>query len=72
MDKEVLLQQLGARIRAIRKEKGITQTDLANKLDKDQPTINKLETGKFNPSYLFLTEIASGLGVTLRDIFEGE
>ena len=43
MDKEALLKELGARIRELRKEKGITQVQLAHKLDKDQPSINRLE-----------------------------
>jgi transcriptional regulator with XRE-family HTH domain len=70
MDKEVLLRKLGDRIRTIRKEKGITQTELAHKLNKDQPSINRLETGKINPSYYYLHEIAGGLGVAVEEIFK--
>ena len=69
MDKEVLLKKLGARIRDIRKGKGMTQTELAYRLDKDQPSINRLETGKINPSFIYLSEIASGLEVKLEDFF---
>ena len=70
MDKGVLLKKLGARIRDIRNQKGITQTQLAHSLDKDQPSINRLENGKINPSYYYLVEIATGLGVTIGDIFK--
>jgi len=70
MDKEVLLKQLGERIRTIRKAKGITQTELAHKLDKDQPSVNRLETGKINASYYYLSQIAKGLGVTLEEMFK--
>lgn len=63
--------QLGARIREIRKEKGITQVQLAHSLGKDQPSIQRLEAGNINPSYFYLREIATGLGVSIAEILEG-
>lgn len=68
MDKKAMLEQLGSRVREIRIQKGLTQTELANKIGKDHPSINKLENGKVNPSYIFLCEVAEGLGMSIRDI----
>ena len=68
MEKEVLLKQLGERVRNIRKEKGITQVQLAHSIGKDQQVIHRLESGDFNPTYFFLYEIATGLGVRLEEI----
>ncbi len=68
MEKEVLLKQLGERIRTIRKEKGITQVQLAHSIGKDQQVIHRLEIGDFNPTYFFLYEIAKGLDIPLEDI----
>lgn len=68
MDKKAMLEQLGSRVREIRIQKGLTQTELANKIGKDHPSINKLENGKVNPSYIFLCEVAEGLSVQLNDI----
>jgi len=68
MEKEVLLKRLGQRIREIRNEKGITQVQLAHSLDKDQQSIQRLEAGNINPSYYYLYEIASGLGITLTEL----
>ena len=65
MEKEVLLKKLGARIREIRLEKGITQTQLANSLGKDQQSIQRLEAGNMNPTFYYLKEIALGLNVEL-------
>lgn len=53
MDKKEVLLQLGERVKAIRIQKGLTQTELANRIGKDHPSINKLENGKVNPSYYF-------------------
>ena len=66
--KEVLLKKLGARIREIRKEKNMSQAELANTIDKDQQSVQRLEAGNINPSYYYLYEIAEGLNVELEDL----
>ncbi len=66
MQKEVFLKNLGERIREIRERKGITQKQLAHAIDKDQQSIQRLETGKINPSIYFLLEVAQGLEVQLN------
>ncbi len=68
MDKNELLLKLGERVKEIRNQKGLTQTELANKIGKDHPSINKLENGKVNPSYYFLYEVAQGLEVDIKDL----
>lgn len=68
MEKEVLLKKLGERIRDIRKEKGITQVQLAHSIDKDQQSIQRLEAGNVNPSLYYLQQIANGLNVSLEAI----
>ncbi len=72
MDKIELLKSLGERIKEIRLAKGLTQTELAHKIGKDHPSINRLEKGKINPSYFFLCEIAEGLEISINDIFESK
>ena len=70
MDKNALLLKLGERVKEIRNQKGLTQTELANKIGKDHPSINKLENGKVNPSYYFLYEVAQGLGVEVIELLK--
>ncbi len=70
MNKQDKLIQLGTKVRQIRLSKGMTQTELAHTIGKDHPSINKLENGKVNPSYIFLTEIAEGLGVAVKDFLD--
>ncbi len=62
------LLELGSKIRVIRTEKGYTQTEFANIIGKDQPSVNRLERGVVNPGYLYLCEIADGLGISVKDI----
>ncbi|MCF0072477.1 helix-turn-helix domain-containing protein [Dyadobacter sp. CY261] len=68
MDKVILLTQLGRRIRDLRVMKGVTQTELAHAIGKDQQSIQRLEAGKINPSYFYLCEIAEGLQVSVKEI----
>ena len=70
MDKNEKLIKLGLKVKSIRLSKNLTQTELANIIGKDHPSINRLERGKINPSYIFLLEVAEGLGVSITDFFE--
>ena len=70
MNKEVLLKDLGEKIRGIRKDKGITQVQLAHSIGKDQQSIQRLEAGNINPSYIYLQEIADGLSVPLLELLQ--
>lgn len=68
--KEILLKKLGERIREIRKDKGMSQEQLAHIIGKDQQSIQRLESGNINPSFYYLNQIAEGLAVNLRDILK--
>jgi len=70
--KEKLLKDLGEKIKIIRIKKGLSQSELANVIGKDQPSINRLERGNINPSYYYLFEIAEGLGVKVYELFKLE
>ena len=69
MEKHEELTKLGLRIKELRKMKNVTQEELAHVIDKDQQSIQRLEAGKINPSFLYLQQIAKGLGMPLREIF---
>lgn len=68
-DKEKL-KRLGDNIKSIRLSKGLNQTEFANIIGKDQPSINRLENGNINPGYLYLLEIARGLEVKIETIIK--
>ena len=70
MKVDVSLIHLGNRVRVIREQKGMTQTELANKIGKDQPSINRLEKGRINPSYLYLLEVSKGLEIKLQELID--
>lgn len=57
------------RLEEIRKEKGITQEELASILEVSRQTIGSLENGRYNPSILLAFKIAKYFNLTIEDIF---
>ncbi len=53
----------------IRKEKGLSQEELANILEVSRQTIGSLENGRYNPSIILAFKIARYFGLTIEDIF---
>lgn len=57
------------RIEEIRKQKGITQEELAKMLGVSRQTISSLETGKYNPSIFLAHKIAKCFDITIEQVF---
>lgn len=56
-------------IAKIRKQRGLTQKDLAEMVDVGNDWICDIEKGNGNPSFELLKKIAEKLNVSLKDIF---
>ena len=56
-------------IAAIRKKKGISQTQFANAIGVETSTISRIETGKSDPSAVTLFAIAKYLQVSVDDLY---
>jgi transcriptional regulator with XRE-family HTH domain len=57
------------KIRYLRKEKGMTLKDLAEKIECSAGYLSRIETGVVNPSLATLMNIAEALGVTVEELF---
>jgi putative transcriptional regulator len=57
------------RLEELRKQTGITQEVLADRLEVSRQTIGSLESGRYNPSIVLAFKIARFFGVTIEDIF---
>lgn len=68
MDDTCELKRLGLRIKQLRTARGLSQAKLGLRIFKDQQSIHKVETGEFNPTYLYLLQIAKGLEVSISEL----
>jgi len=63
-------EQIGLRIRDVRKKTGLTMNQLADRVGVSYITIYRIETGKVSPSVVLLSEIAHSLGEPITAFFE--
>ena len=56
-------------IRVLRKEKGISQEDLARRCGVSRQTINAIENNKYDPTLSLAFRLAAQLEVTVDELF---
>lgn len=59
-------EEIGRKIRILRKTRGLTQEQLANKLNVKRATISNYEIGRRSPHIKELEDISEALGVNLE------
>lgn len=67
---EELRNDLAARIRALRIERGLTQEQLALEAEVDRTYVSQIERSVGNPSLLVLAKIAGVLERDVQELFE--
>ena len=66
------LHAVGARLRALREERGFSQRELARRSDLTHTTISAIEGGRIDPSLGTLKKILSACEVRMGDFFQRE
>lgn len=62
----------GALIRSLRESKGLSQTELAEKLFVSAQAVSKWETGRGLPDISLLEPLSEALGVSVSELMQGE
>ena len=62
----------GKFIASCRKEKGLTQAQLAEKLNITDRAVSKWETGKCMPDYAVVKNLCEELNVSVSELMDGE
>ncbi len=57
------------RLEELRKQRGITQEELADALSVSRQTVGSLENGRYNPSIILAFKIANYFNVTIEEVF---
>ena len=66
---EIFIARLGLRIRTLRKEKGMTQLELAADASMEESALQRIEKGRTNPTVKTLFKICSALNVEFVELF---
>ena len=65
-------RQVGRRIRALRQGAGLKQSDVAKRAKITREYLNRLESGKHDPTFGTVTRLARALGVKLTAFLGAE
>lgn len=63
------LVALGGAIRAARKERGISQEELAHRSEIDRSYMGSIERGVQNPGIVLIIRVTRALGMTAAELF---
>ncbi|CAM4219298.1 helix-turn-helix domain-containing protein [Kerstersia similis] len=63
--------KIGEKIRKLRRERGLTQEELALELDTAASTVSRIENDERTPSLDMLTRLANSLQVGIGELFAG-
>lgn len=74
MKKVKLLKNVGKRIQEVRISKGLTQVDLAGKIEGeiDTTNISRIESGRTNPTIFTIYRIAIALEISMKELLDIE
>lgn len=66
-----ILKKFGGRVRQLRKQKDISQEELAHRADLHRTYIGMIERAEKNITLLNIEKIADALNVSIKDMFNG-
>lgn len=69
MNKKEFQKALGQRIKQLREDKNITQTELAYRCEIERSNMNRIEAGNTNPSSFLIYTIAQKLEIELPELY---
>lgn len=65
-----LIENVGKNLREFRKETGLSQEQLSNRIGVDRTYVGKIERGKKSPSIKTLKKLADELDIHIKEFFE--
>ncbi len=67
--KEILQKAFGNHVKELRLRKNLTQVDVSSRMNKDQQSLQRVESGNVSPSLYYLFELAEGLNIEPKELF---
>ena len=70
--KEILQKSFGIHVKKLRLQKRLTQVEVSSNMNKDQQSLQRLESGNVSPSLFYLYQLANALEVSLPVLMDFE
>ena len=67
----MIKSKFGAKLKSLRQQRGISQEQFALSIDMDRTYYASVENGKHNIYLINIEKIASGLNISLKELFDG-
>jgi transcriptional regulator with XRE-family HTH domain len=65
------MRGFGSHVRRLRRERGLTQENLAERANLSSDAIRRIERGRMSPTLKTLRQLCHGLGISLSALFDG-
>ncbi|MES2513094.1 MAG: helix-turn-helix transcriptional regulator [Bacteroidota bacterium] len=62
----------GQHVKQIRVSKGLTQVEVSSRMNKDQQSLQRIESGRVSPNIYYLHLLSSALDITLCELVDFE
>jgi len=70
--KDILQKNFGLHVKKLRLKKGFTQGEVSSNMNKDQQSLQRIESGKVSPSLFYLFQLANSLDVSISELMDFE
>jgi putative transcriptional regulator len=70
--KEIVQKSFGLHLKKLRESKFLTQVEVSSRMNKDQQSLQRVESGNVSPSLFYLYELAKALDVTSNELMTFE
>jgi transcriptional regulator with XRE-family HTH domain len=70
--KEILQKSFGIHVKKLRIQKKLTQVEVSSNMNKDQQSLQRLESGNVSPSLFYLFQLSNALNVSLPELMAFE
>lgn len=67
-NRQLILKDFGARVKNIRLKRGLTQIEVSSRMNRDQQSLQRVESGRVNPSLCYLIELSSALEIEVSEL----
>ena len=70
--KEIVQKSFGLHLKKLREQRGLTQIDVSSRMNKDQQSLQRIESGNVSPSLFYLYELAKAFDISLKELMTFE